>query len=147
MLSLSKLQNGLRTALKAGDGGAESTEVASKISDAITNYAADAEIVCLPGPILIPGAPPVISSALGSKQKLVSEMPGKAALTSAINAQFSSQDASMMTMANGIGAYVAATLTNFLAIRKNFPRPLETWLSVQRSCLFLRRSRQLLLQG
>lgn len=115
MLSLPKLYSALNDALQSGFDGAESTDVADAISDAITDYAADAEIVCLPGPILIPGAPPVVSSAFGSKQPLVDETIGKAALTAAINAQFEAQDPTMMVMANGIVAYVAATFVAFSA--------------------------------
>ncbi len=126
-LDKDKLEQGLIDALKKGEetqsvSGGEEGEVEPKytegdiagfIADAIVDYASDAEVM-LAGPILIPGAPPVPSSAIGSKVKTTMADVGKSALKSAISSGFAVGDAPLAMMTVGIVAYLA-TFTVFSA--------------------------------
>ena len=124
-LDKDKLEKGLIDALKKGEetqsvsGGEEGEvepkytegDVAGFIADAIVDYASDAEVT-LAGPIMIPGAPPVASSAIGAKVKNDMADLGKSALESAISAGFAAGDAPLAMMTTGIITYLA-TFTIF----------------------------------
>ena len=76
-------------------------------------YASSAEVVIAPGPILIPGAPPVPSSANGQKVSVQTYETGKNLLWDAIEANFNAHDRTMAIAAAGIIAYVTGAFTLF----------------------------------
>lgn len=112
-LDKNSLERNILDGLKAGLDGASTREAAQHLAYAIVSYASDAEILCLPGPILIPGAPPVPSSALGRTVKTSTSELGKSVLWDTVDLNFINQDASMSTTAAGIVAYVASSFTVF----------------------------------
>jgi hypothetical protein len=129
-LDSGKLKDGLIDALKKGEetndvsGGEEGEkeakysegDVAGFMADAIVAYASDAEIMLMPGPMLIPAAPsPLPSSSQNAKCAVQTADVGKAALESAISAGFAAGDAPLAMMGAGIVAYVAASFTLFQA--------------------------------
>ena len=129
-LDKGKLYDGLVDALKKGEetedvsGGEEGEkeakyaegDIAGFIADAIVAYASDAEIMLMPGPMLIPAAPsPLPSSSQNASCAVQTADVGKAALESAISAGFAAGDAPLAMMTVGVVAYVAASFTFFQA--------------------------------
>ena len=110
----SDLQSNLKNAFQSGMDGASSDEVAASVTDAIVSYASGATILMVPGPILIPAAPTPVPST-GQNQMLESALheTGRATLLSGIQGQFSSQDATLMTMALAIQTYANTSFTLF----------------------------------
>ncbi|HBQ60433.1 MAG TPA: hypothetical protein DD671_12635 [Balneolaceae bacterium] len=112
-LSLSELESDLLDGFNAGLEGASVREAAQYFAFAIVAYASSAEVVIAPGPVLIPGAPPVPSSANGQKVSVQTHETGKNLLWDAIEANFVAQDKTMSIAAAGIVAYAAGAFTLF----------------------------------
>lgn len=112
-LSKSELESDILDGFKTGLEGASVREAAQFFAFAILAYASSAEIICAPGPILIPAAPPVPSSANGQLVTVQTYELGKNALWDAIEASFVATDASMSIAAAGIVLYVASSFTVF----------------------------------
>lgn len=112
-LKVSELESDILDGFNAGLDGASVREAAQFFAFAIVAYASEAEVVCAPGPILIPGAPPVPSSANGQLVKVATYELGKNALWDSIEANFKAEDATMGIAAAGIVAYVASSFTTF----------------------------------
>lgn len=112
-LELSGLESDILDGFNAGLEGASVREAAQYFAFAIVAYASSAEVICAPGPILIPGAPPVPSSANGQLVTVQTYETGKSLLWDAIEANFDAEDASMAIAAAGIVAYVASSFTVF----------------------------------
>lgn len=107
------LEDDILDGFNAGLDGASRREAAQYLAFAILAYASEAEVICAPGPILIPGAPPVPSSATGRKVKVATADVGKMALWDSISANFDAELADMSIAAAGIVAYVASSFTVF----------------------------------
>lgn len=114
MLNVSQLESGIKLAFAAGEDGAESDEVAVELADAIVSYGSGAEILMLPGPILIPAAPsPLPSSGNGAKLTVKTAESGRSALETGIKGQFSAGDPTMNLLAMAIFAYANSSFTVF----------------------------------
>jgi hypothetical protein len=115
MLDVSQLGQDIKAAFTSGVDEASSDSIAVKLADAIVSYASGAEILMLPGPIMIPlPKPPVVSAGLGASLTLSTADVGRSALESGIKSQFAAEDPALSTMATAIQAYVA-TFTAFQA--------------------------------
>lgn len=112
-LSVAELEADILDGFNAGLDGASVREAAQYFAFGIVAYASSAEIICAPGPILIPGAPPVPSSANGQLVSIQTHEVGKNLLWDAIEANFKAEDASMGIAAAGIVSYVASSFTLF----------------------------------
>ena len=110
---MSGLESDILDGFIASLDGSSVREAAQYFAFAIVAYASDAEVICAPGPILIPGAPPVPSSANGQLVGVQTHEVGKNALWDAIEASFVAEDASLGIAAAGIVAYVASSFTLF----------------------------------
>ena len=113
-LNVSDLKSDIIDAYQHGMDGGSAAEVAQYLAFAIVSYVSEAEIICLPGPILIPVVPtPVPSSVMGRKVKILSAtaMAGAGPLQSQILASFNAMD-QLSLMSTGIVTY-ASTLTTF----------------------------------
>ena len=115
MLDMNQLEFGIKLAFGVGEDGGDSDEGAVELADAIVKYGSKADILLLPGPILIPGAPPVPSSANGAKATVQSAESGRAALESGLKAQFNAGDPTMMLMSMAIMTYVNTSFFAFKA--------------------------------
>ena len=115
MLDASQLEQDIKKAFAAGVDGADSDSIAAKLADAIVSYASGAEILMLPGPIMIPlPTPPVASAGQGASLTLSTADAGRSALESGIKSQFAAKDPTLNIMAIAIQAYVL-TFTAFQA--------------------------------
>ena len=112
-LSLADLESDILDCFKAGLDGGTVQEAAEKFASAIVSYASKAEVICAPGPILIPGTPPVPSSANGQMVKVSTADVGKVALEQAFAASFEAEDKELSIAADGVIAYVASSFTVF----------------------------------
>tara|TARA_R110001592_G_scaffold69149_1_gene211828 strand:+ start:6949 stop:7512 length:564 start_codon:yes stop_codon:yes gene_type:complete len=112
-LSKSELESDILDGFKAGLEGSSVREAAQYLAFAIIAYASSAEIICAPGPILIPVVPPVPSSATGQLVSVQTYELGKSLLWDAIEASFKAEDSLMSIAAAGIVAYVASSFTVF----------------------------------
>ena len=122
-LDRDKLYDGLLDAITKGmettdvnDTDVESKysegDVAGFMADAIVDYGSDAEVTLL-GPILIPGVPPVPSSAIGASVGVDTSDLGASALESAIAGNFSAGDDTLSIFMAGVIAYIASSFISF----------------------------------
>ena len=133
-LDKQKLYDGLIKAFDKGietspvsngeDGETESrytkSDIAGFIADAIVDYASEAEILLLPGPLIIPAPTPVPDLAnLGSILKIQTADIAKPALKASIEASLVSKDPVMGLITTGIMAYIPASFTLFKSITGN----------------------------
>ncbi len=112
------LQNGILDAFNSTQTqNKSSSDTASALAAAIVEYASAAEIMLLPGPMMIPSTPPVVSIAQGTTVKVDSNIAstGQSALEAAFKASFDAGDPIMAIAATGIVAYTAASFTLFSA--------------------------------
>jgi hypothetical protein len=112
-LSKSELESDILDGFQAGLEGSSVREAAQFFAFAIVAYASSAEIICAPGPILIPAAPPVPSSATGQLVSVQTYEIGKNVLWDAIEASFKAEDRLMSIAAAGIVAYITSSFTIF----------------------------------
>jgi len=114
-MSLNKreLESDILDGFNAGLDGASRREAAQYLAFAIVAYASSAEVICAPGPILIPGSPPLPSSATGRKVKVSTAEVGKTALWDSISSSFDLGLSTMSVASTGIVAYVASSFTVF----------------------------------
>jgi len=129
MLSLSKLENGILSAMGKsrevgpadGAGAVEpkysKADVAGFYADAVVTYVKDAEIMMLYGPFMFPnpaGTPPLLPDVAAYTQTVAIKTAdvGKSALKGAFQSSFEANDPAMAIVTAGIIAY-AATLTFF----------------------------------
>tara|TARA_R110000851_G_scaffold107051_3_gene227049 strand:+ start:5234 stop:5791 length:558 start_codon:yes stop_codon:yes gene_type:complete len=114
MLNMEQLKSGLLDAFTAGAEGDES-DAAAEIAAAIVEYASSAEILMLPGPILIPAAPPLPSTGQGAMLAVATADTGKSLLEHSIKNQFAAQDPTMLILGLAIQMYVNTSFTVFSA--------------------------------
>jgi len=112
-LNSGNLEADLKSAFQSGMDGASSDDVAASIADAIVAYGSGATVFMLPGPILIPGAPPIPSTGMGQTLDSALHDSGWMALFSGIKSQHDSQDATYMTMAIAVQTFVNTSFTLF----------------------------------
>jgi hypothetical protein len=133
-LDSQKLIDGLKEAFEKGKetqdvSGGEDGEVEAKytegdvagfLADAIVDYASDAEILLLPGPLMIPAAPPVPDIPnLGSLLQPQTTDVGKPILKASIEASFTTKDPIMSLITTGITSYIAISFTSFMGFPGN----------------------------
>lgn len=95
-------------------------EIAGFIADAIVDYASDAEILLLPGPLMIPAPTPVPDVAnLGSVLKAQTFDIGKPLLKASIEASFTTKDPVMSLITTGVVSYIATSFTVFTGFPGN----------------------------
>jgi hypothetical protein len=114
-LKLSILVAGIESAFTNGIEGADVEAVIEEITTTIVLYSTGAEILMLPGPIQIPGSPPVPSTGQGATLKVTTTETGRDALKKGIKEQFEEGDPTFMKMAVAVQAYVNASFTIFSA--------------------------------
>jgi hypothetical protein len=114
-LSSSDLESDIKLIFEAGG---EADDVAVKLASAIIDYSSKAEILMLPGPMLIPVVPtPLPSTGQGAMLGVKMPPPVKASARSAlelgIKGQFSAGDPTLSLMAIAIQLYVNTSFTMF----------------------------------
>jgi hypothetical protein len=114
-LELSILVAGIESAFTSGLDGADVDTVVEELTAKIVLYSSGAEILMLPGPIQIPGSPPVPSTGQGATLKVTTTDAGRSALKQGIKDQFEEGDPTFMKMAVAVQAYVNASFTIFSA--------------------------------
>jgi len=112
-LDRQKLYAGLVDAYTQG-AEASSEEAAGLIASAIENYARDAEIMLFPGPMLIPGTPPVPSTSQNAMVTVQTADLGTVALKAAILGGFTAEDPALTAWAAGCQVYAAASFISFM---------------------------------
>ena len=88
-LELSILVAGIESAFTSGLDGADVDTVVEELTAKIVLYSSGAEILMLPGPIQIPGSPPVPSTGQGATLKVTTIFPNSCNCISLCNNQFS----------------------------------------------------------
>ena len=114
-LRLAPLTVDVEAAMQLGADGASRDEVADALASAIVSYSSEAQILMLPGPIQIPGSPPVTSTGQGATLLITTAQTGKRALKQGIRLQFSEEDPTLGIMAKAIQEYVNTSFTTFAA--------------------------------
>ena len=124
-LDVIKLKDGLREAFSKGRETSKNhkgenelkygkMDIAEEIAKTIVTYASDAEILILPGPLMIPGSPPVADLVnIGKKLTVSSSTIGEAALKLSIYNSINTLDSTMSKFSLGITSYIATSFINF----------------------------------